>query len=72
MSDGCTASSLLDDSFSEEELAAEVKKSRAQVARWRLKRIGPPFFLLGKTPRYPKEPARAWLHAGGTMVRRRR
>jgi hypothetical protein len=72
MSDGNTASGLLSDSFSEAELAAEVKKSEEQVRRWRRQRIGPRFFLLGRTARYPKPDARAWIAAGGTAPRHRR
>ena len=64
--------SLLDDSYSETELAGQLNKSERTVQRMRRLRIGPPFFLVGKTPRYNIESARAWLRSREVQPARRR
>ena len=33
------------------------------VAGWRKQGIGPPFYLIGKSVRYPKDEVDAWLEA---------
>jgi hypothetical protein len=66
------SSDLLADSFSERELAEQLHKDERTVMRWRKLRIGPPFFLVGKTPYYPVESARGWLRSRVQLGRRRR
>jgi len=63
---------LLENSHTEKELAAELRKDERTVMRWRYLRIGPPFFLIGKTPYYDIEAARAWLRARVVRPIRRR
>jgi hypothetical protein len=56
---------LLDDYFSEQELAAELRKHPRTLLRWRKLRIGPPFAMNGDTPIYPRLGAAKWLQDGG-------
>jgi hypothetical protein len=58
-----TDSQLLDDYFTEEQLAVEVRKKQRTVQRWRRARVGPPVTFLGKTPLYHKHSAREWLRS---------
>jgi hypothetical protein len=64
--------SLLAESYSEKELAAQLRKSERALQRMRKLRIGPPFFFIGKTPYYRIEAARAWLRANEVQPVRRR
>ena len=57
---------LLDDYYTEAELAAELRKDPRTLLRWRKLRIGPPFTMDGFTPIYSIEKARKWLAEGGT------
>jgi hypothetical protein len=57
---------LLAGYLSENELAKELRRDPATLARWRKRRIGPPFVMNGRLPFYNIEAARAWLAAGGT------
>jgi hypothetical protein len=64
--------SLLAESYSERELARQLRKSPRALQRMRALRIGPPFFFVGKTPYYRIEAARAWLRANEVQPVRRR
>jgi hypothetical protein len=64
MSGVAIPSRLLDEFFTEKELAAEIDKAERQVKRMRKQRTGPPWKRIGKTVLYPKTLAREWLHAG--------
>jgi hypothetical protein len=55
------AGELLRDYWSEVELAKEIKKSLRTIRKWRQRKIGPPFAMVGKTPVYPQHGARDWL-----------
>jgi hypothetical protein len=66
-----TKPSLLAEAYSEKELAVELRKSERAIQRMRYLRIGPPFFLIGKTPYYSIESTRAWLRASEVRPRRR-
>jgi hypothetical protein len=58
------AGGLLDEFFTEKQLADQLHKSGRQVQRMRQQRTGPPWRAVGKTIIYPKVQAREWLHAG--------
>jgi hypothetical protein len=55
------------DLLTERELAAELRKSPATLARWRREGTGPPWVRVGKTPMYPWAGYQRWLQrqAGG-------
>jgi predicted DNA-binding transcriptional regulator AlpA len=55
---------LLDEFYTEQELAAEFGKSQRTVTRMREQRTGPPWRRLGVTVIYPKAAAREWMHSG--------
>jgi hypothetical protein len=55
--------SLLDEYFTESELAAELKLTERAVRHWRYNRIGPPFTKVGARTLYPKSAVAAWLAA---------
>jgi hypothetical protein len=55
----------------EAELAADLGKCEATVARWRKQGIGPPYTMNGREPIYNVERAQAWLAAGGTANNKR-
>ena len=64
---------LLDGYLTEPELAAEFKKTRRAVQRWREEGIGPPYTRNGKTVIYNIESARTWLKSreiGAVRTRR--
>jgi len=62
--------SLLAESYSEKDLAAQLRKSERALQRMRKLRIA--FFFIGKTPYYRIEAARAWLRANEVQPVRRR
>jgi hypothetical protein len=62
--------SILDGYIGEQELAAQLKRKRSTLERWRRLRLGPPFVRNGKTPLYHVESAQAWLRSGGFKPRR--
>jgi excisionase family DNA binding protein len=43
------------------ELARELKVSRRTLARWRSEGTGPPFFRVGRSPRYRWGDVQAWI-----------
>ena len=62
---------------SEEELAAELRRTPRTLKRWRDLCLGPPVIMVGRRPMYSIEAVRGWLSAGGTSgsagrLRRRR
>jgi hypothetical protein len=56
--------SVLDDFYTEKQLAAETKKSERFWKRQRDLRQGPPWKYFGKTVIYPKAEFQLWLQAG--------
>jgi hypothetical protein len=64
--------SLLNEAYTEKELAAQLRKSERALQRMRKLRIGPPFFFVGKTPYYRIEAAQAWLRSSEVQPIRRR
>jgi hypothetical protein len=61
LQDAPTATGLLDDYLSEDELAAELKKTTRTVRNWARRKTGPPATYIGKTPYYRRETVRAWI-----------
>jgi hypothetical protein len=57
---------LLDEFYTEEQLARELGRSTRQIARMREARQSPPWKRLGKTILYPRAEARRWIHSGLT------
>lgn len=49
------------DLLTEQQLADELQKSPATLARWRRTGTGPPWLRVGKTPMYRWEAVLAWL-----------
>jgi hypothetical protein len=56
--------SVLDDYYTEKQLAAETKKSERFWKRHRDARTGPAWKYFGKTVIYPKAEFKLWLQAG--------
>ena len=54
---------LLDDYWTESQLAEQVQRSKRTVERWRELRIGPPATPLGRAWIYSKPSARNWLRS---------
>ena len=52
---------LLDDFYSEDEFAEEVKRKPRTLKSWRDQRKGPPVTYIGNKPYYRKASAREWL-----------
>jgi hypothetical protein len=52
---------LLDDYFSEAELALELHLNIATVQRWRKKHTGPVHTMVGRTILYRKQAVKDWL-----------
>jgi hypothetical protein len=61
---------LLDGWVTEHELAAELNRNIRTLQRWRDRRIGPPFAMMGDRPIYNVENVRRWLTAGGAAKAR--
>jgi hypothetical protein len=57
---------LLDEFFTERQLAEQLGKSVRQVMRLREQRKSPPWKKVGQTILYPREDTRRWLHSGLT------
>jgi hypothetical protein len=53
--------SLLSGYLTESELAHELDRDPRTLERWRRLGTGPPFTMVGKTPRYRREAALEWL-----------
>jgi hypothetical protein len=49
------------DLLTERQLAEELQKSEATLARWRRAGTGPPWLRVGKSPRYRWEAVQRWL-----------
>lgn len=52
---------ILADYITPEQLAAELDKSLITLARWRHKKVGPPFIKAGKDVLYARASVRRWL-----------
>lgn len=65
-------SRLLVGYLSESELAAELRRHKKTVKRWRDLGIGPPYAMNGREVIYSEDEARAWLRAGGVAGAQRR
>lgn len=52
---------ILDDYFTDVELAAELKISPRTIARWRSLREGPPTTRMGRKLLYRRDAVRKWL-----------
>jgi hypothetical protein len=50
-----------DDLLTERQLAEELRKSEATLARWRRTGTGPPWLRVGKTPLYRWSDVQRWL-----------
>ena len=61
-------SKLLEGYLSEQEMAAEIKRSARTLQRYRKLQVGPRYVLIGLQPFYRIEDAREWLAAGGTVA----
>lgn len=61
MSKSDFSSSLLSGYMTPRELARELDKSLITLARWRHRKIGPPFIKAGKQVLYSRDAARRWL-----------
>ena len=61
-------SKLLEGYLSEQEMAAEIKRSPRTLQRYRKLQVGPRYVLIGLQPFYRIEDAREWLAAGGTVA----
>ena len=55
------AAQVLDEYFTEAELATQLKRDVRSLRRWDQMRVGPPRTLLGRTVLYRKESVRDWL-----------
>ena len=55
------AGELLEDYWTEDGFAKEIKKSERTLRNWRARKIGPPYATLGKTVIYPKPGGRDWV-----------
>jgi Helix-turn-helix domain len=53
--------SVLDGLATEDELSAEIKKTKRTLREWRQRGVGPPFVRLGETIYYPREKVREWI-----------
>jgi hypothetical protein len=60
---------LLDEFYTEDQLAAELNRTPRTLCDWRTKRIGPPVTRIGNCPYYRKESVRQWLQAREGKVR---
>jgi len=58
-----TTPGLLADYLSEHELAKQIGVTPRTLQRWRRRREGPPFTILGRDPLYRVDGFRAWLLA---------
>jgi hypothetical protein len=56
-------SRLIEDFYTEEQLANEINRSARTIARMREAGVGPPWKRLGKIIIYPKNAAKEWIHA---------
>jgi hypothetical protein len=61
MADGSVKSSVLDDWMSRDDLAAELLVSVDTLARWEVRRLGPPCVRLGRRVYYRREAVQTWL-----------
>lgn len=61
MADVSEKSSILDDWMSRGELAAELLVSVDTLARWEVRRLGPPSVRLGRRVYYRREAVQTWL-----------
>jgi Helix-turn-helix domain len=61
MSTAVQTSGLLADYASPEQTAAELGVSTRTLARWRAKRTGPPYTLIGRKLQYRRSSMTAWL-----------
>ena len=52
---------ILDDYFSDKDLASELAKKPRTLKAWRDRRIGPPVTYLGGRPYYRKAAVEEWL-----------
>jgi hypothetical protein len=66
------AGELLEDYWTEDGFAKEIKKAERTLRKWREQKIGPPYANLGKTVIYPKPGARDWVALVRQPVRTKR
>jgi len=53
--------SLLDQYFTDEELAEHLGKTSRTLLEWRKRGFGPPTTMIGRSPHYRKEAVQQWL-----------
>lgn len=55
------AARLLEDYFSDDELAVELDTTKRTLTRWDNQRIGPPRTYIGRKPYYHRDDVKEWL-----------
>jgi hypothetical protein len=60
----------LADYLTEKKLAEQLRRHERTVARWRLRRRGPRFSVIGREVIYSQADVSEWLRDGGTIPQR--
>jgi len=64
-------SSIADEWLSEQEAAAEIRKTVRTLREWRKKRVGPPYAYFGRTVRYHRPTFGEYFRANQIMPTRK-